>query len=236
MKTMLLLFWVLIEGTVMAQEPYRYLVPLIKDGVAWVQISPEPMTDKMWLEDDVIKTVNFRQFITASPAITQPEGFYLIEELDAWKKSANSPELLNKVQVQAVTDLAEKVSGQVFGECLADLERDKYFLLWLSVTRAVVESNYRHLHLAEQDKVLQTSLTSEWVWDILIKSWTVSDVRVFYLQDENGQAINLLVDAGANIMTKLTICPELYYKKKDFSYDLVTKSSKDLKHFVTCKK
>lgn len=239
MKTIMLLFWVLVGMSVFSQEPYRYLKVVIDKGQAWVEIRPEPVANKTWLEDDCIKTVNFHQFIVAEPTITQPEGFFLVEELDHWQKTSENfagEHFLNQVPAKSISTLANNLAQELFGERLCNLPRDKFFLLWLSLTRSVVRTNGHRMHLDDRSKVSQSALTGVWVWNIMTKSWTVQDVRVFVLRDAKGLAVNLLVDAGANIMTKLLICPELYYTRHDFSYDLVTKSSKDLKNFVTCKK
>jgi len=238
MKTIMLLFWVLVGMSVFSQEPYRYLEVVIDHGDAWIKIHPKPITDRSWLEDDCIKTVSFRQFMAAEPTITQPEGFYLVEELEAFRKVAKNlgqPSLLNQVSAKSITTLDNYLSRELFGQGLYNLERDKFFLLWLSLTRVVVKSNSHNMYLDTKDKATQAALTGEWVWNLMVKSWTVQDVRVFVLNNPQGLAVNLLVDAGANIMTKIMVCPELSYKKQ-FSYDLVEKSSKDLKKFALCKK
>ena len=232
MKAFMLLFWVLIgSNIILAQESYRYLKVEVTKGAAWVKILPEPVADKTWLEDDCIKTIGFKHFVAIEPEITQPEGFYLVEELEDWcrvsgKLHQNS--FLNHVSAKAVHSLAENLSSQLFGECLCNLPRDKYFELWLSLTRAVVKTNSRGMYLDKADKATQVALTGEWVWKVITRSWTVQDVGVYALHQPNKMSANLLVDAGSNVMTKIMIYPELQYKKR-FSYDLVDKSSRDLK-------
>lgn len=238
MKTLMLLFWVLIGSSILAQEPYRYLEVVVDKGIAWVRIRPEPIKDKTWLEDDCIKTVSFRQFASAEPVITQPEGFYLVEELERWcqvSKNLHQNYFLNQVPAKSVRILANRLSRQLFGEELYNLQRDKFFMLWLSLTRVVMKTNNHGMYLDSKDKATQVALTGEWVWKVIARSWTVQDVQVFALHNPNASSVNLLVDAGANIMTKVMIYPELNYDKK-FSYDLVDKSSKDLiKKFVALK-
>jgi hypothetical protein len=232
MKAFMLLFWVLIGSNILAQEPYRYLKVEVTKGVAWVKILPEPVADKTWLEDDCIKTIGFKHFVAIEPEITQPEGFYLVEELEDWclvSSRLHQNSFFNHVSAKAVHSLAENLSSQLFGECLCNLPRDKYFELWLSLTRAVVKTNSRGMYLDAADKATQVALTGEWVWRVITRSWTVQDVGVYALHQPNKMSVNLLVDAGSNVMTKIMIYPELQYKKC-FSYDLVDKSSRDLKN------
>ncbi|MFZ2310879.1 MAG: hypothetical protein WAW11_05040 [Patescibacteria group bacterium] len=238
MKAFVLVFWVLIGSNVLSQEPYRYLEVAVDNGAAWVRIRPEPIADKTWLENDCIKTVSFRQFVAAEPVITQPEGFYLVEELERWgrvSKNLHQNSFLNQASAESVRILAIHLSRQLFGEEICNLQRDKFFMLWLSLTRAVIKTNNRGMCLDSKDKAIQVALTGEWVWNVIIRSWTVQDVKVFALHSPNIYSVNLIVDAGANIMTKVMIYPELNYEKK-FSYDLVDKSSKNLmKKFVASK-
>ena len=235
----MLLFWVLIGGNILAQEPYRYLEVVIEKGCSLVKIRPEPVANKSWLENNCIKTVNFRQFITAEPTITQPEGFFLVQELNEWQKNSKKfteQDFLNNVPSKSIKTLADNLANRLFGERLCNLDRDKFFLLWLNITRSVFKSNNQGTYLDDKDRIIQSSLTGVWVWNLIDKSWVVQDVSIFSLHDSNGQSVTLLIDAGANIMTKIMICPELYYKRKDFSYDLVNKSSQEFKNFLTCKK
>jgi hypothetical protein len=237
MKTFMLLFWVLIGGSLLAQEPYRYLEVVIEKDVAWVKILPEPKADKTWLENNSIKAVNFNRFVAVEPTITQPEGFFLCAELDDFKqvsKNLGRPSFLNSVSSEAVSALAKNLARQLFGCSLDNLERDRYFMLWLSLTRAVMKTNNRGMYLDKKDKATQVALTGEWVWNLIDRSWTVQDVRVFSCHNPDAFSTNILVDSGGNIMTKIMICPELHYKKR-FSYDLVDKSSKGLKNFACVK-
>jgi hypothetical protein len=237
MKKLILLFWVLLANQALAQESYNYLEIVVENGDSWINIRLHPLkTEASIFEKNLIKTVSFEDFINTQPEITQPEGFYLTMELDDWNKASsilNQACLPNGIRKQYITELATSLSYSLFGDSLTNLKREQFIYLWISLSRAVVSTNnhYAPNTLDLNSKLKQSALISELVWNLMCKSWTVADVRVFVLSKPNGLSTTLLIDAGGNVMTKIIISPEIYYRKSHFSYDLVNKSSRDLKNF-----
>jgi hypothetical protein len=239
MKKMIFLF-LFIPFLALAQGSYDYLAIVTDNGQKLARIKATQSSYKNnFLEVNRIKTVDYQELLEAEPSITKPESYFLVMELESFRHSSGTIRysgLLGKEDGESITRLANDLSCCLFNQELCSLERDKFIMLWISLSRTIVK-NHNQLNGETIDwkkESEQIALTGELVWSLLPKSWTVEDIRVFSLHDCNISA-NLLIDAGENIMTKIILFPELQYERKNFSYDLVEKSSRDLKHFGICK-
>ena len=240
MKKLLFLFFIISE--VSAQEPYDYLEIIVQNGDSWVNIKPEPTDFRVEnsLNQRVIKTINFETFLKIKPGITNPEGFCLMAELKDWRRASSvlcQSRLPEGISEKYVAQLAKHLSVYLFGDSLVNLEREKFIRLWISLSRAVIatSNHYEASNSTLKEQSKQAALIGELVWSLMIKSWEVEDIEVFSLHKPNDFSVNLLLDAGTNIMTKIIILPEVYYRKQKFCYDLVNKTSKDLKSFGVVK-
>jgi hypothetical protein len=238
MKKMLVFAFLSLALVLNAQD-YDYLQVLVANGEKSVSLRVKPKSlGSNFLERSVIETVNFQDFLNVEPGITRPEGFFLCQELSSWEKKNDyfqASEILEQARCAYVQKLARGASSCLFADSLKNLERDKFIMLWLSLTRHTVKHNYHGRNLDFLEESRRLALTGKAIWDLLPKSWAVEDIYVYPLGDASGLWVNLLVDAGTNHMTKIVLFPELYYGKEKFSYDLVNKSSKDLKRFAVYK-
>ncbi|MFA6417246.1 MAG: hypothetical protein WCW61_03585 [Patescibacteria group bacterium] len=240
-KVMFVFLLLLIVFSIFAQDSqnkYDYLKITQVNGKDCLNIRAKALSlGTNFLEKNPVKTVNFQKFMDSEPTITQPEGFFLCEELDDWQRKANHEHpltLTEKRAAQRVAHLAEGVAVCLFGDSLKDLRRDQFIMLWVSLTRKAVKNRHRDLQSNFVKESWFIAQTGELVWNLMPKSWTVEDTRAFALYRPDNLAVNLLVDPGANIMTKMILFPEIKYHKR-FSYDLVNKSSKDLKKYAIYK-
>ncbi|MFA6514445.1 MAG: hypothetical protein WCT50_04145 [Patescibacteria group bacterium] len=233
MKKIFFLF-LFVPFVAFTQEPYDYLAIVTDHGQELARIKSKPDTYKAnFLERNLIKTVSYQQFLEAEPSITRPEGYFLVMELENFRQSSDTTRyfgLLGKEDKESIVKLANDLSCCLFNEELSSLKRDKFIMLWISLSRMIVKNNNQDKKIDWKKQSEEIALIGELVWSFLPKSWEVEDIRVFSLRDYNISA-NLLIDAGGNIMTKIILFPELQYERKNFSYNLVEKSSKDLKHF-----
>jgi hypothetical protein len=237
MKKIIFIFLAFSAFEVFAQEPYNYLEIKVENGDSWVNIRSIPLVlDSSIFERRLIKNVSFQEFLDAKPDITQPEGLYLTMELENWREASeilNRPHLPKGVSNKYISEMVYALSDFSLVDSVIDFDRDKFIYLWISLTRAVISRNNHHssktLDFKHQSK--EIALAAELIWNLMPKSWTVADVNVFSLHNPNGQSVNLLIDAGGNIMTKIVVYPEYLYRHRHFSYDLVNKSSRDLKYF-----
>lgn len=232
-------FLVFAVVVISAQEDYDYLKITTIDGRQYVNIRARALTlGTNFLEKNPVSTVSFQKFMDSEPTITRPEGFFLCEELDDWRKKADHEQpltFLEKKNARRAAQLAAGAAVCLFGDSLKDLRRDQFIMLWVSLSRKAVKSNRRDLRTDFNAESWRVAQIGAMVWDLMPKSWTVEDVRVFALYRPDGLAVNLLVDAGANIMTKMILFPEIRYHKKNFCYDLIDKSSRDLKNYAIYK-
>jgi hypothetical protein len=240
-KVMFVFLLLLIVFSIFAQDShdkYDYLKITRAKGKDCLNIRVKALSlGTNFLEKNPVETVNFQKFMDSEPAITQPEGFFLCEELDDWRKKTNHEyplTLTEKRAAQWAANLAEDVAVCLFSDSLKDLRRDQFIMLWVSLTRKAIKVRNCDLQNDFVKKSCFIAQTGELVWNLMPKSWTVEDVRVFTLSASDDLAVNLLVDPGANIMTKIILFPEVKYHKR-FSYDLVNKSSKDLKNYAIYK-
>ncbi|QQG52777.1 MAG: hypothetical protein HY931_00900 [Candidatus Falkowbacteria bacterium] len=221
-----------------AQENYDYLKITLVDGKQCLNIRVKALSlGTNFLENNPVRTVTFQKFMDSEPAITQPEGFFLCEELDDWRKKTDRQYPLTLAEQRAAQQAARLAEGAavcLFGDSLKDLRRDQFLMLWVSLSRKAVKNSRRDLQENSVKESWFIAQTGELVWNLMPKSWTVEDTRAFALYRPNDLAVTLLVDPGANIMTKIILFPELKYRQK-FSYDLVDKSSKDLKDYAIYK-
>lgn len=221
-----------------SQHKYNYLKITQVNGKDCLNIRAKALSlGTNFLEDNLVETVTFQKFMDSEPAITQPEGFFLCDELDDWRKNPNHDyplTIMEKRAAQHAAHLAEGVAVCLFGDSLKDLRRDQFIMLWVSLTRKAVKNRHHDLQNNFVKESWFIAQTGELVWNLMPKSWTVEDARVFALSRPDDLAVNLLVDPGANIMTKVILFPEIKYHKR-FSYDLINKSSKDLKNYAICK-
>lgn len=238
MKKMLVSAFLFIALVVNAQD-YDYLQVLVVGGEKSVSLRVKPKSlGSSFLEKSVIKTISFEDFLEIEPAITRPEGFFLCQELSNWERKNDyfqASEILETSRRRHAQRLASGAATCLFSDSLKNLERDKFIMLWVSLTRHTIKHNYhgRNFNFLEESRRL--ALIGKAIWDLLPKSWAVEDIYVYPLGDSSGLWVNLLVDAGTNNLTKVILFPELYYGKENFSYSLVNKSSKDLKKFAIYK-
>lgn len=221
-----------------SQNKYDYLKITQINGKDCLNIRAKALSlGTNFFEKNPVETVNFKKFMDSEPTITQSEGFFFCKELDDWQRKADHEyplTLTEKRAAQRVVHLAEGVSVYLFGDSLKDLRRDQFIMLWVSLTRKAVKNRHRDLQSDFVKESWFIAQTGELVWNLMPKSWTVEDIRVFALYRPDNLAVNLLVDPGANIMTKIILFPEIKYHKI-FSYDLINKSSKDLKKYAIYK-
>ena len=104
--------------------------------------------------------------------------------------------------------------------------------LWLKVTRALFFHYNFEAPLNFQQRSRDAAILGEMVWELMPKNLSVCDVQIFSLHNPKWMSVNLLLDCGGNIMTKLTVIPDLYFKE-NFSQSMLEKSSKALRKFGT---
>lgn len=234
-----MVLFIFLVAAVFAQEDYDYLKITTVAGRQYVSIRARALTlGTNFLEKQPVTTVTLQKFMDTEPTITRPEGFFLCEDFNDWRKKSDHEfplSLSQKRSAQQAANLAPGAAVCLFGDSLKDLRRDQFIMLWISLTRKAVKNSHLDLRPDFEQKSWKLAQIGELVWALMPKSWTVEDVRVFPLAAPDAPAVNLLVDAGANIMTKIIIFPEIQYHKKDFSYDLVNKSSRDLKDYAVFK-
>jgi hypothetical protein len=211
---------------------------MVANGETFINLRARPKSLGYTLKNSVIKTISWRSFLEVEPAITRPEGFFLCQELNHWERNSDDLQRISLSRIahsRQFKKLAANASFCLFADSLKNLERDKFIMFWVSLTRSVVKYSSHESRLNFPQESQDLALTGKLIWDLLPKSPAVEDIYVYPLGDASGLWANLLVDAGNNIMTKVILFPELYYGKKEFSYDLVNKSSKDLKKFAVYK-
>lgn len=237
MKKNLVFVLLLFVLAVNAQD-YDYLQVILVDGETFVNLRAKPKSLGYTLNNNAIKTTSWQNFLEMEPGITRPGGFFLCQELNHWERNSDDLQRISLYRIansHQLRKLATDASFCLFADSLRNLERDKFIMFWISLTRNIVKHNSHGSKFNFPQESQRLALTGKLIWDLLPKSWAVEDIYVYPLGDASGLWVNLLIDAGNNTITKIVLFPELYYGKKEFSYDLVNKSSKDLKKFAVYK-
>ena len=235
MKIILLVIIFIFGGNALAQGPYYYLEIVVENGDSWVNIRSLPLNEQ---SDEMsghegIKTISFMKFLKTKQSITKSEGFLLAMELQNWQKISQplyQRSYLKNINEDLVDKMAEICSLSLFGKKTELLNRQELLMLWLCVSRVFVFHDFNKVPLDFKLQSKEISLVAEFVWTAMPKNSSVSDIRIFSLHDPESFSVSLLVDSSDNIMTKVMVCPEIYYKDI-YSLELINKSSKELKSF-----
>jgi hypothetical protein len=238
MKKRLVFVLLLLIVLATSAQDYDYLQVIVSNGETFVNLRARPKSLGYTLNNNVIKTTSWQNFLEIEPGITRPGGFFLCQELNHWERNSDDLQRISLYRIangRQLKKLATDASFCLFADSLRNLERDKFIMFWISLTRSIVTHGRHGAKFNFLQESQRLALTGKLIWDLLPKSSAVEDIYVYPLSDASGTWVNLLVDAGNNVMTKIILFPELYYGKKEFSYDLVNKSSKDLKKFAVYK-
>jgi hypothetical protein len=238
MKKRLVFVLLLIIVLAANAQDYDYLQVVVANGETFVNLRAKPKSLGYTLNSNAIKTISWQNFLEMEPGVTRPGGFFLCQELNHWERNSDDLQRINLYRIansRQFKKLAGEASFCLFADSLRDLERDKFIMFWISLTRNIVKHQSHGSKFNFPQESQRLALTGKLIWDLLPKSWAVEDIYVYPLGDASGLWVNLLVDAGNNTMTKIILFPELYYGKEKFSYDLVNKLSKDLKNFAVYK-
>jgi hypothetical protein len=232
MKSLLVSFVVLCSFlNVFAQkEQYRYLKIQDEEGDAWISVCERPCDSDY--TGETIKTLSFQKFAEAKVGLTKSEGFELAFELEHWRDLSPLSGSLCNIQIKE--DVLRKVisvfANHLYHKKPEDLNRQETLFLWLKVTRALFFHYNREAPLNFQQRSRDAAILGEMVWELMPENLSVCDVKVFSLHNPKWMSVNLLLDCGGNIMTKVTVIPDLYFKE-NFSLAMLEKSSKNLKKF-----
>lgn len=228
MKTLLFILFLNYFPHDVQQAPNSYLKVVHEEKGDWINICKE---------GNKVQTVSFNCFLKAEPAITNPEGFDLAFELASWSDSMRVFSRLGNRQLkeEVLNSMINIFSQHSYRKKPEDLTREEALVLWVDITRKIFFHHFRDVRMGFCERSKEAALLGEMIWPIFLqRNALLEDIRIFSIHAPDSFSVNILVDMSGNIMSKLTLIPDLYYQE-EFSLSLINKNSKALKSFAVTK-
>lgn len=206
----------------------RYLKVVYEKDEAWVNICRE---------GNKVKVVSLNDFMKAEPVITNSEGYELASELGRWSDSMRVFSRLDNKQIreEVLNSMLNIFSRHYYRKEPEQLSRKECLSLWVEVSRAIFCHHFRDLPLKFCEQSKEAALIGEMMWPLIWRrNSLLEDIMIFSIHKPGGFSVNLLLDKSGNIMTKVIIVSDIYYRE-EFSLSLLNKNSKALKAFATAK-